>query len=136
MRDFKRGGDDRGGSRFGDRGSRKPSFGGSFGRKSFGDRGDKPEMHKAVCSECKQPCEVPFRPTGDKPVYCRDCFGSKGGASQDRFGGRKDFGRRDEPRFAPRNDRGSNGGNEAMKKQLDEMNSKLDTIVRLLEEKQ
>ncbi len=32
-------------------------------------------MHKAVCSECGQKCEVPFKPFGDKPVYCNDCFG-------------------------------------------------------------
>ena len=32
------------------------------------------EMHKAICSECKKECEVPFKPTEGKPVYCRDCF--------------------------------------------------------------
>ena len=32
------------------------------------------EMHDAVCSECKQQCQVPFKPTEGKPVYCRDCF--------------------------------------------------------------
>lgn len=32
------------------------------------------EMHKAVCDECKKDCEVPFKPTEGKPVYCRDCF--------------------------------------------------------------
>ena len=32
------------------------------------------EMHKAVCSECKKECEVPFKPTEGKPVYCKDCF--------------------------------------------------------------
>lgn len=32
------------------------------------------EMHKAVCAECKKECEVPFKPSGDRPVYCKDCF--------------------------------------------------------------
>ena len=32
------------------------------------------EMHKAVCADCKAECEVPFKPSGDRPVYCRDCF--------------------------------------------------------------
>ncbi len=32
------------------------------------------EMHKATCSDCGKQCEVPFKPTGDKPVRCRDCF--------------------------------------------------------------
>jgi CxxC-x17-CxxC domain-containing protein len=35
------------------------------------------EMHKAVCSECGQECEVPFKPTEGKPVFCRECFAKK-----------------------------------------------------------
>ena len=38
--------------------------------RSFGPR----EMHKAVCAGCKAECEVPFKPTEGRPVYCRDCF--------------------------------------------------------------
>jgi CxxC-x17-CxxC domain-containing protein len=34
-------------------------------------------LHKVICAECKKECEVPFRPTGDRPVYCRDCFGKR-----------------------------------------------------------
>ena len=37
------------------------------------DRGPR-EMHKATCTECKQECEVSFKPTEGKPVFCRDCF--------------------------------------------------------------
>lgn len=32
------------------------------------------EMHKAVCSKCKKECEVPFKPTEGKPVYCKECY--------------------------------------------------------------
>ena len=28
----------------------------------------------ATCARCKQLTEVPFRPTGLKPVYCDSCF--------------------------------------------------------------
>jgi CxxC-x17-CxxC domain-containing protein len=35
------------------------------------------EMHDATCSECGQPCQVPFKPTDGRPVYCRDCYSSK-----------------------------------------------------------
>ena len=43
-------------------------FGGGF-------RSDAPrEMHKAVCADCKQECDVPFKPIEGKPVYCRQCF--------------------------------------------------------------
>ena len=31
-------------------------------------------MHKAICADCKKECEVPFRPSGDRPVYCQECF--------------------------------------------------------------
>lgn len=52
-------------------------------RPSFGDRGDRGdrEMFQATCATCGGRCEVPFRPTGDKPVYCKACFGGKGGNS-------------------------------------------------------
>jgi len=43
--------------------------GGGF-RSDFGPR----EMHKIKCSTCGKDAEVPFKPTGDRPVYCRDCF--------------------------------------------------------------
>ena len=47
--------------------------GGNFGKRNFGPR----EMHKATCYECGQECEVPFKPTEGKPVYCRECFAKK-----------------------------------------------------------
>ena len=62
------------------------------------------QMHQTTCSECRKSCEVPFRPSGDKPVFCSDCFKGKnndsrgdrsGGRSGDRSGGGRDFDRRD-----------------------------------------
>ncbi|UAL08222.1 MAG: hypothetical protein KRP56_02960 [Candidatus Methanogranum gryphiswaldense] len=32
------------------------------------------EFFKATCSDCGQECEVPFKPTQGRPVYCKDCF--------------------------------------------------------------
>ncbi len=32
------------------------------------------EMHPAVCAQCGVETTVPFRPRGDRPVYCSDCF--------------------------------------------------------------
>ena len=32
------------------------------------------EMHSVVCAECGKDTTVPFRPRGDRPVYCSDCF--------------------------------------------------------------
>ena len=32
------------------------------------------EMHDVVCASCGVQTQVPFRPSSDRPVYCRDCF--------------------------------------------------------------
>ena len=35
------------------------------------------EMHKVTCSECGKETEVPFKPDGTRPVYCRECYQSR-----------------------------------------------------------
>ncbi len=55
--------------------------------------GERPQMHSAVCAACGKRCEVPFRPTGDKPIYCSFCFEKEGGAPSRRrnnSGGRRE----------------------------------------------
>jgi len=37
-------------------------------------RRDPRPLYKAVCADCHKECEVPFRPAGDRPVYCQPCF--------------------------------------------------------------
>ena len=32
------------------------------------------EMYPAVCANCGIETQVPFRPTGVRPVYCRECY--------------------------------------------------------------
>ncbi|MEK6892297.1 MAG: CxxC-x17-CxxC domain-containing protein [Nanoarchaeota archaeon] len=44
------------------------------GRSSFGRSDFEKQMHNAICDKCGEKCEVPFRPSGDKPVYCSNCF--------------------------------------------------------------
>jgi CxxC-x17-CxxC domain-containing protein len=34
-------------------------------------------MYRAVCADCRKDCEVPFKPTGERPVYCKDCFAKR-----------------------------------------------------------
>lgn len=94
MGNFNQGGggrfsDNRGGGRGGFGGGRG-GFGG--GRGGFGGDRARPEMHKATCAECGNECEVPFRPTGDKPVYCSDCFKNQGGGDRGDRGGNRDRG--------------------------------------------
>ena len=137
MGNFQRGG------RGGDRGGR-PSFGGrsggdrggrpSFGGGRGGDRGEV-SMHKAVCDECHKPCEVPFRPSGDKPIYCNDCFSGKRG-DEDRGprrdfgdrGGRRDFGGKPARSFDKPAQRDSDVGN-----QIKELSQKIDRILAVME---
>jgi len=35
------------------------------------------EMFEATCASCGNIAMVPFKPTGDRPVYCRDCYTPK-----------------------------------------------------------
>ena len=37
-------------------------------------RGTSRQMYKVVCADCGKDTEVPFNPTGSRPVYCSDCF--------------------------------------------------------------
>ncbi len=54
------------------RGPRRDFGGGNRG--GGGGFGGPKEMHKAVCADCGEECEVPFEPKEGRPVYCRDCF--------------------------------------------------------------
>lgn len=54
---------------------------GGFGGGRRDDRGPV-TMHDAVCDECRRPCQVPFRPTGDRPIYCKNCFDKRGGGRE------------------------------------------------------
>jgi CxxC-x17-CxxC domain-containing protein len=94
----------------------------SFGRRSFGDRGGRGDrgdrqMFSATCSECGKECQVPFKPTGAKPVYCSECFEKRGGGMDSRRSGGGDRGDRRPQSNA----------------QLEAINTKLDKILSILE---
>ena len=113
----------------------------SFGKDRSGNRrfggnrgGSRPDMHSAKCSECGNTCEVPFRPTGEKPVYCSDCFRRRSNEnSQD--GGRSYSDNRDsKPRYneKPLYRNSENQNTENYKAQFENLNTKLDKILRAL----
>ncbi|MBI9071039.1 MAG: hypothetical protein JEY94_05550 [Melioribacteraceae bacterium] len=60
-----------------DRGDRKFKSGDSR-KRSFNDRDS--AMYNVVCDSCGKDCEVPFRPTQGKPIYCDKCFGNEKGS--------------------------------------------------------
>lgn len=141
-KDYGRPREDRGG--FGGGGFKKPwENRGDKPRGGFGgDRGDRGpvEMHSATCSNCNKQCEVPFRPNGTKPVYCKDCFSSMKGADErgprdggerGGFGSRQDSHsgrpeRSDRPAYsAPRVDAGNTANLQA---QIDKLAKKVDGL--------
>ena len=38
------------------------------------------QLYSVKCANCGTQTQVPFKPTGDRPVYCRDCYMQKKGA--------------------------------------------------------
>ena len=32
------------------------------------------QLYDVKCSKCGKQTQVPFKPSGDRPVYCRDCY--------------------------------------------------------------
>ena len=93
------------------------SFGGG-GRSFGGDRGgfnrDRPqrrEMFDVTCTKCSKECQVPFKPTGSKPVLCSACFSDSGNSRSS----------------------SSNGSSESFG-QLSQINAKLDKILQVLQD--
>jgi len=79
------------------------------------------ELHKVVCDKCGVSCEVPFKPTNNRPVYCRECFKKNEPSGQsDKF----------ESRGKP-NDRFESKSNPSSE-ELEKINRKLDKIMRAL----
>jgi len=110
------------------RGSSRGGFGGrpggfrsrpgGFGGRSEGgfrgrDSGRPIEHHNATCSKCGKACQVPFKPTGKKPILCSDCFRQSGNA-------------RDSPRGM------SQSG--VSPEQIKQINVKLDRILTILQD--
>ncbi len=169
--------------RFNDRrsGGGNRSFGGGGNRRFGGggrDRDERPRMFGAICSDCGKECEVPFKPTDSKPVYCSECFesgnnrenrrndrGDRRGGDRGGFGGRRDRGDRQQydaicdgcgqncqVPFKPTsgkpvycddcfskdrkdnrlNQKKSGSNNGDLKREIDMINIKLDTIMALL----
>ncbi len=129
---------------------------GGFGGRSSG----RPEMHKVICSTCGKDCEVPFKPSGDKPVFCNDCFKGKESTETRSFRGRDSrrssfgekrmfgavcdkCGKKCEVPFKPSGDKpiycsqcfdkgDKNKGSGQASKQFEVISAKLDKILKLL----
>ena len=103
---------------------RKPEFSGRSRERSsnyesrpssgFGDdSGKRLEKFKAVCSKCGEECELPFRPSQNKPVFCSSCY-------------------RNVERLERQKSNDNYDGENNNSIQINEINRKLDKILRLL----
>jgi CxxC-x17-CxxC domain-containing protein len=59
------------------------SYSSGYGSSGYGRR--EREMHDAVCAQCGKNTQVPFRPSGDRPVYCSDCFSKQPASGSRRY---------------------------------------------------
>ncbi len=129
------------GPRRGGPGFKKGGFsGGSRFGGDRGGRGDRPQMFDATCANCGNECQVPFRPTGDKPVYCNNCFRRDDDRGSDRGGNRGgDFDRKPKPSrnfdFRERAEtikEGKDNRIDELKTQVSAMSAKLDTLMGMV----
>ncbi len=96
-------------------------------------------MFQATCSKCGKDAQLPFRPSGDRPVFCSNCFETEknsapsfgGGSNFSRpprsFDRRPSFGdRRPAPMAAPAVNL------DQFKAQFEALNTKLDRLIRAI----
>jgi CxxC-x17-CxxC domain-containing protein len=126
----------------------RPSGGRDFGKPSYGKTSfTATQLHDATCATCGAHCEVPFKPSGLKPVYCRDCFRKQEGEGPARPAFRREssdrparpaFQRDDSarPMRSPFRRPDAVAGpvrNDNLEKELEKINLKLDRILRTLD---
>jgi CxxC-x17-CxxC domain-containing protein len=109
--------DRRGPSRFGN--NNRSGGRGGFGRDRNSGRSDRrsQEMHDVTCDKCGKECQVPFKPSGNKPVLCSDCFRNNSDSRSNN---------------SRNQDRPSQSG--ISQEQFETLNKKLDKILSVLED--
>lgn len=108
-----------------------------FKKQGFGGRPEfrsERRMFAAVCDSCHQSCEVPFRPTGDRPVYCSNCFQQKNGGAHNDFPKKRSFEDIPTRNFTPEIIKAQPQADkriDEIKAQLNVLNTKLDQIIAM-----
>jgi len=98
----------------------RPKGRNEYGRdRNFRENDKRPrEMYDTICDKCKKECQVPFRPSGNKPILCSNCFKNED-SSRDNF--------------SPKNQNNQNQSGMSSE-QFNTLNKKLDKILSRLQE--
>lgn len=84
---------------------------------------ERKEMHTTICADCGASCQVPFKPRGEKPVYCSPCFSSQSESSYLR------------PSREKRERHDQVNSSNKLEIKVDKLIKKLDKIIEVLTEK-
>ena len=109
--------------------NKKSRLSNDYDKDSRGPATPNKTLSKATCGSCGSSCTVPFRPSAGKPVYCNACF-----RKDTDFSDRKST-RYDREPGARKRDRHSSERRSDRRPDinLDQINAKLDRILRLLD---
>lgn len=108
----------------------RPSFGGASRRPQARAFGEQTETFKTSCSKCHAACEVPFRPNGKKPVFCKNCFVRDDARPTGNSYEKRSY---NSERPAPQPMQQEDPRIGAMQKELGVIHTKLDTLMKSLE---
>jgi len=114
-------------------GTGRGNFGGRISRDTRGF-GQEKRMYRAVCAECGRDCEVPFKPNGERPVFCSSCFeemATEESPRRDQFKPRRFAGPNRSGSFR-RSERTGPGNAGDLRKELAQIHQKLDLILSVL----
>jgi len=114
----------KGGKHHGSKPYKKSGYGGDRGgRGGYNSGGPSKQVFDVVCAECGCDTTVPFKPTGSKPVLCRDCFrGADDDGAKRRKRDRGSRGSFERDNRAPKRD-------HAVERKLEELDEKLDILM-------
>ncbi len=48
-----------------------------YDRGREGNRTGERTLTRVICAGCNKECEIPFKPSGDRPVYCKECYAKR-----------------------------------------------------------
>ena len=111
------------GNRFGKRGSARSEARTRGRDNQGGESGSDFVLHEGVCDKCGKNCDVPFKPTSSKPLYCRSCFRANNSGTLDS--------RPEKPRESfDRPERSSS--RDTQSEELEKISRRLDKIMKAL----